>query len=124
MQSFVQEESSHGVRVFWLEQERLIEELKKKAMEVGKRDANVQKILLFGSIAEGRGVPGSDADLLIILHADSRKFPDRIPEWQEKMYIGFPMDVFPYTEEETKNPIVKEALIRGILLYSKQDHVS
>ena len=52
MQSFVVEESLNSVKAFWLEQEKLIEEIYKVAGEIGKRDENVLKIILFGSLAE------------------------------------------------------------------------
>ena len=121
MRSFVREESSHGVRIYWLEQSRVIEEIQKKAVRTGAADQNVLKIVLFGSLAVGRGVPGSDADVLVLLAEDRRRFPDRIPEWLEKLYIDFPMDVFPYTVNEEDTPMLKEALARGIVLYEKQD---
>ena len=52
MQSFVVEESLNSVKVFWLEQEKLFEEIYKVAGEIGKGDENVLKIILFGSLAE------------------------------------------------------------------------
>ena len=119
MRSFMREKSSNSVKVYWLEQDKLIRALKKTAQRIGKDDSNVSKIILFGSIAEKRGVPNSDADILILLVKDERKFPDRIPEWLEKMSVGFPVDVFPYTEDESKNPIVKEAMSKGMILYEK-----
>ena len=52
MQSFVVEESLNSVKAFWLEQEKLIEEIYKVAVGIGKGDENVLKIILFGSLAE------------------------------------------------------------------------
>ena len=57
MQSFVVEESLNSVKVFWLEQEKLIEEIYRTAKRIGKEDENILKIILFGSLAEKRGVP-------------------------------------------------------------------
>jgi len=34
----------------------------------------------------------------------------RIPEWSEKIKINFPVEVFPYTEKEINNPIVRSNL--------------
>ena len=40
----------------------------------------VQKIVLFGSLAEGKAIPGSDVDLLIVLE-DKRRIFERISEF-------------------------------------------
>jgi predicted nucleotidyltransferase len=107
------------VRVFWLKQDELIEHIRRVAERVGSADPNVLKIVLFGSLAEGRAVPGSDADILIILRHDPRRFMDRLPEWMGRLSIDFPVDVFPYTEAESETPIVAEALRHGILLLER-----
>ena len=90
----------NSVKVFWLEQEQLVEEIHKVAREMGEANENVLKIILFGSLAERRGVPESDADILI---------------------IDFPVEVFPYTKKELNknNPIVQEAVKRGITLFER-----
>ena len=119
MPSFVVEESLNSVRVFWLKRDELIEALKKRAQEVGKSDPKVVKIVLFGSLAEGRAVPNSDADVLILLKKDDRPIFDRISEYLEKFDIGFPVEVFPYTVDE-RNPIVENALKRGIVLFKRE----
>lgn len=67
MPSFVVKELLNSVKVFWLEQEKLLTQLRNLAMEIGKRDENILKIILFGSLVEKRAVPGSDADILVIL---------------------------------------------------------
>jgi hypothetical protein len=99
-ESFVAEESLNSVKVFWLEQEQLVEEIHKVASEIGEANENVLKIILFGSLAERRGVPESDVDILI---------------------IDFPVEIFPYTKKELNknNPIVQEAVKRGITLFER-----
>ena len=121
MESFVVEESLNSVKVFWLEQEQLVEEIHKVASEIGEANENVLKIILFGSLAERRGVPGSDADILIILKTDDKPFMDRIAEWSERFSIDFPVEIFPYTKKELNknNPIVQEAVKRGITLFER-----
>jgi len=111
----------NSVKVFWLEQEQLVEEIHKVASEIGEANENVLKIILFGSLAERRGVPGSDADILIILETDDKLFMDRIAEWSERFSIDFPVEIFPYTKKELnkKNPIVQEAVKRGITLFER-----
>ena len=64
-------------------------------------------------------MPGSDADILIVLKRDDKPFMDRIAEWSERFSIEFPVDIFPYTEKELTNPIVQEAIRRGITLFER-----
>ena len=123
MQSFVVEESLNSVKAFWLDQEKLIEEIYKVAGEIGKGDENVLKIILFGSLAEKRGVPGSDADILIVLKRADKPFMDRRTEWTEKYSLDFPADIFSYTEKELNNniPIALEAAKNGVTLFERQE---
>jgi len=119
MWSFIVKESLNSVRAFWLEQEILIEEINKIARKLGEGDGNILKIILFGSLAERRGTPGSDADILIILKKDDKAFINRIPEWREKFHLNFPIEVFPYTERELDTTLVSEALKKGIVLFER-----
>jgi predicted nucleotidyltransferase len=119
MPSYIAEESLNSVKVFWLDQERLIKELHKVAQRVGEADENVLKIVLFGSLAQKRGVPGSDADILILLADSDKPFVERIQEWSQKFALDFPLEVFPYTEKEQDNPMVREAVKRGITLFER-----
>jgi predicted nucleotidyltransferase len=107
------------VKVFWLEQEKLIEEIYKVAKKIGKENKHVLKIILFGSLAEKKGVPGSDADILIILKSDDKPFLERIVEWSDKFSLNFPVEVFPYTEKELGNPVVQEAIKKGITVFER-----
>ena len=50
---------------------------------------------------KGNYVPGSDADVLVILEVDPRPFMERIPEFR-RWFLDVPIDVevFPYTRDE------------------------
>jgi len=120
MESFIVEESLNSVKIFWLEQEKLIRKLKEVAQKIGDSDKNVVKIILFGSIAERRGVPGSDADKVVLLKKDSKPFIERIPEWLKRFDIRFPVDVFPYTIDEINNPVAENAIKTGIALFERE----
>ena len=119
MQSYIVEESLNSVKIFWLDQERLRAELTRTAQRVGRGDENIVKIILFGSLAEDRGVPGSDADILIILKRATEPFLNRIEAWSAKFRVDFPIELFPYTEEELHTPLVQEALKKGITLFER-----
>ena len=76
--------------------------------------------MLFGSLAQKRAIPGSDADILVILEKSEKPLLERIEEWIEKLEINHPIEVFPYTEKELNTPIAREALEKGVTLYEKQ----
>ena len=71
------------------------------------------KIVLFGSLAQKRGTPGSDADVLMILKESNKPFLERIEEWHGRFSIDFPVEVFPYTEREQDHSMVQEAMRGG-----------
>jgi len=119
MQSFIVEESLNSVKIFWLDQERLRAELTRTAQRIGSGDENIVKIILFGSLAENRGVPGSDADILIVLKRADEPFLQRIEVWSAKFSVDFPIELFPYAEDELDNPIVQEAIKKGITLFAR-----
>jgi len=119
MPSFIVKESSNSAKVFWLDQESLLREIFKVAQEVGQKDKTVLKIILFGSLAEKRAAPGSDADILIILREDAKPFMDRMAEWLEKFPLDFPVQIFPYTQRELDNPFACQAMRTGITLFER-----
>ena len=69
MQSVVRKESFNSVTVFWLDTD-LVHERLRAAVERLASDQNVLRVVLFGSFAGGRAVPGSDLDIMIVLACD------------------------------------------------------
>lgn len=88
-----------------------------------KDNQNVSRVLLFGSLIHGNYTAASDADLLIILKSDTRRWFDRIPEYLA-YFDNFPLDVdlFPYTQDEidkaikNRNLFFEQMLREGIEL--------
>jgi predicted nucleotidyltransferase len=86
-----------------------------------RRHPEIEEVLLFGSLARGEAVPGSDADLLVVLASAERPFIERIPRY---LPVEAPLgvDVFPYTREEIDrmrgegNALVTRALEEGVRL--------
>lgn len=113
--------SSTPVRIHWLDSEWMVEKLRIGAQQMKARDSEIERVLLFGSLARGDGVPGSDADLLVILSSCDVAFMERIPRY---LPTGLPagVDVFPYTEDEVDrmladgNQLVRQALKEGVTL--------
>lgn len=109
------------MQIHWLDSQDVIRRLKTAAREMKARHPEIERVLLFGSLARGEAVPGSDADLFIILSTADRPIPDRIPRYlPEALPIG--VDVFPYTREEIRrklteeDPFIRRALQEGIEL--------
>lgn len=118
-QSAVRERSYGSVKTFWLDRDYIGGQLD-KAVNILRADPNVLNVVLFGSFAEGRAVPGSDVDVLIILQSDPRRFIDRVVEYLDVFGdIGIAIDVFPYTMDELDNPLVKRALSTGKVLFKR-----
>ena len=89
--------------------------------EIRKRP-EVLAVVLFGSFASGRAVPGSDLDVLVVLREDPRLFPDRVADYMPDD-VPFPVDVFPYTlaEIEAGQPLAAEALRTGKNLWVRDN---
>jgi len=114
--------SSHSAKVVFLDKDKILPQLFTAAKRL-RVDPNVVDVRLFGSLSKGDYVPGSDADVLIVLKNDARRMIDRIPEYLNYfMNVELPVDVFPYTENEVQkmqeesNGLIREALENGMEL--------
>jgi len=57
----------------WLERDEVLLRLRERARGLVAARADVAGVSLFGSLAEGRAVRGSDADVLVLLaHSETR----------------------------------------------------
>lgn len=102
--SAMQSRSSGSVRVFSLDGDRIRKGLQSAARRLRQADENVLEVSLCGSLAKGRAVPGSDADILIILKSSSKPPLERITDFQDFFSgLGIGVDIFPYTKEELEN---------------------
>jgi predicted nucleotidyltransferase len=114
--------SSASVKITYLDREEVRKSLKQAVAALARRRPEVERVILFGSLATDRAVPGSDADLLMMLTHSDRTFLDRIPRYiPEGCRIG--VDVFPYTQAEIAamqaagNAFLRRALAEGVELY-------
>lgn len=98
-----------------------MERLRVVARQMKARHPEIEQVLLFGSLARGEAVPGSDADLLVVLSSASQPFMERVPRY---LPTGMPVgvDVFPYTQEEIDrmlaegNHFIEQAMKDGLPL--------
>lgn len=120
MQSAVRKESYGSVTVFWLERDLIKRRLHKAAEELGRTRPEVQRVILFGSLAHDRAVPGSDADVLVIAQNEDR-WIDRAMAYRPYFDgLGVGLDLFVHTEAEiARSPVAAVALRTGIELWPR-----
>jgi len=115
------------MKLFTVEQrkKRLEEELS-RIVELLKRDYEPEKIILFGSLAEGDMHEWSDIDLLIVKKTIKRPL-DRILEASRLIKPKIGIDLFVYTPEEF-DTLVQERFSfliniarKGKVLYEKRN---
>lgn len=118
-----------GVRVFRLDRAKIMDNLKRFAEELGRRE-EVLGVVLFGSLAKGEATIASDADILILLKDSNLRFDERIPYYLPSG-IGIGVEVFPYTLKEIKEALregkgslVEIALNQGTILFEKKAWLS
>jgi len=115
------------MKLFTIEQrKKLLEEELSRVMELLKRDYEPERIILFGSLAEGDMHEWSDIDLLIVKKTAKRPL-ERILEASHLIKPTIGIDLFVYTPEEF-DTLVREkfsfltAIARkGKVLYEKRD---
>jgi predicted nucleotidyltransferase len=89
---------------------------------LGKRHPEIEEVWLFGSLARGDAVPGSDADLLIVLKESTLPFVARSAHYQPD-FCGVGVDILAYTHAELAimqaedNPFLRQIQSERILLY-------
>jgi len=116
------EKLSDSVRVKYLNRAEILTQLR-QAAKILKQNPNVHKVILFGSLVRGDFVPGSDADICIVLNQDNQRIIDRIPQFFDFFDdVQIPVEVFPYTIQECEtmqqanNSLLREIMTTGIEL--------
>ena len=118
----MEKRSSSSAGAEFLDREKRIAELREAARRAAGRIPEIQRIILFGSLASGIPTPRSDADLLVILSGSSVPRPrDRVPALLEAMGpTPCPVDLFVLTAGEKDralgegHPLLREALENGV----------
>ncbi|NOX54146.1 MAG: nucleotidyltransferase domain-containing protein [Planctomycetes bacterium] len=87
--------------IFWLDRKLALERAKEAAGRVLAECPDVVRVGIFGSVATGRAVPGSDVDVLIVLSQSDERPLDRPARFQPYFEtVGLPVDLFCFTEDE------------------------
>jgi predicted nucleotidyltransferase len=101
MQSVIQRKSYGSVKVFWLDKDLLKKRIQQAAKRIMATNADVEKVVLFGSLAEDRATAFSDADILIVVKESTKRFIDRPIDFAQYFQnIGIEVDLFVYTRKE------------------------
>ncbi len=119
------ERSTGSVTVIYLDREAVLEKTRAAVDALARERAEIERVVMFGSMARGDAVPGSDVDLLVALSESSVPFLDRSVEYKpEGIPVG--VDVFAYTEEEMEkmtregHMLLKQALSEGVTVYDRR----
>ncbi len=101
MRSALHVRSSGSVKIISLDVEAVRSRLTEAARSLKSQDRNVVSVWLFGSLARGDYLPGSDADLLIVLEKIAGPLSARIDRFVDRFAgVGVPVDLFPVSEAE------------------------
>ena len=118
------DESSSSVKIAYFDAGRVRRALNEWAANLVLQHPEVRRIVLFGSIARGDAVPGSDADLLIVVGESNVPFIER-PRIYGLRILPVGADTFVYTsaelhrELESGNRFPRRALSEGVDLYQE-----
>jgi len=90
------------------------------------KEYDPDKIILFGSRAEGKDPEGSDIDLVIVKETEKRPLERRIEVETLLADRTVPIDIVVYTPDEMRNlysmgsPFVEEIVEKGRLIYMRK----
>ena len=85
-------------------------------------DMGAERVLLFGSRARGDSRWFSDVDLVVVMPSEL-PFVQRLAHVYQNVRLGLGADILVYTPEEfaAGNPLIREALKEGKVLYERDD---
>jgi len=114
----VRSESYNSVIIFYLDKELIEHNLKESILKLSTLPG-IKKVILFGSLANGRAVPGSDCDILVLMKGyDNCSIFEKVEIIQPFFSdIGIACDIFPYNEDDLTVPLAKQALNSGIIIF-------
>jgi predicted nucleotidyltransferase len=87
------------VKIFWLNLDEVRDRLTKAAQQLAEIHPEIHEVWLFGSLARRQAVPGSDADVLLVLEECNLPFLERSAHYQPE-FCGVGVDLFAYTRKE------------------------
>jgi len=122
-------QSTDFVEVIYLDNAAAVAALKKTAEALIASNANVIRVFLFGSLAEGTATPESDADIMIIVREAEGRFFDRGDDYLkyfDRANLEIGIQFFVYTVEEidsmlkSGNDFIKTVVASGLILSERK----
>jgi predicted nucleotidyltransferase len=122
-------QSTDFVEVIYLDNAAAVAALKKTAEALIASNANVIRVYLFGSLAEGTATPESDADIMIIVREAEGRFFDRGDDYLkyfDRANLEIGIQFFVYTVEEidsmlkSGNDFIKTVVASGLILSERK----
>lgn len=113
------------MQVTFLDRHEVLRALREMALDLPRAYPELESVILFGSLARGEGVPGSDADLLLILDNCELPWMERLMRYAVSPVAGVAVEVFPYTRTEIErmeaegNWFIRQALREGVVLFQR-----
>jgi predicted nucleotidyltransferase len=111
------------VKVFFLNRELLKKKIRNAVEALAADCPEVQKVVLFGSVAEDRALPSSDIDILLIVDSSEERFIDRPTSYFPYFHLlPIGVDCFVFTREEVQSgqhPIIRTATQQGFVLFER-----
>ena len=121
MPSVIQKKSYNSVQVFWLNKTLLEKKMLDAVKELQANCPDVQKVVVFGSVADSRETVSSDIDILIVVKESSERFLDRPLRFNYFFEdVALTLDLFVYTQAEIERgtiPLANTALKKGKVLF-------
>jgi len=114
-----------SAKITYLDREAVWRALRSLVSRLAKDHPEVLKVAVFGSVARGEAVPGSDVDLLLVLASSDLPFTERFNKYRpERFPLG--VEVFAYTQSEMErmlresNAFLGRALKEAVTLFERQ----
>lgn len=92
------EKSWNSVEVRFIDRDEVIRDLRRAVAEAKARYPEIIRVYLFGSFVHGTWTADSDADLIIVVRKEFKKFSDSVPYQIYCMTI--PIDSLVYSESD------------------------
>lgn len=107
------------MRIISLDRTAALEAVQRACEQLAAERPEIERVILFGSLATGRAGPASDADLLIVLRESDLPFPARISRYLPEA-CPIAVDVFPYTREELAGVLAGSHFVKTALAEGRQ----
>jgi len=102
----MQTKSYGSVKITYFDKAGVWKALKVLAQDLSEQHPEIASVGVFGSLARGEAVPGSDVDLLLILDESDLPFIDRASKYRPRHFPAG-TDIFAYTREEVERMLAE-----------------